>query len=110
MSSSRRKALASPRAADVEPLASLVAALSREANLGVKSAHMLIASGVTSFAQVRQLGSVATYIRVKQAGQPASLNLLWALEGAVSGVHWQVIAREHRTSLLLALEQAQNGA
>ena len=33
-----------------------------------------------------------------------SLNLLWAMEGALTGVHWQVVAREHRASLLLALE------
>ncbi len=30
------------------------------------------------------------------------MNLLWALEGAISGLHWQEVAREHRTSLLLA--------
>jgi DNA transformation protein len=37
----------------------------------------------------------------------ASLNLLWALEGALSNIPWQVVAREHRTSLLLALEQCE---
>jgi DNA transformation protein len=36
-----------------------------------------------------------------------SLNLLWALEGALSGEHWQVVAKEHRTSLLLALEEQE---
>jgi hypothetical protein len=34
----------------------------------------------------------------------ASLNLLWALEGALSGLSWQTVTREHRLSLLLALE------
>ena len=37
----------------------------------------------------------------------ASLNLLWALEGALTGLHWQVVAKEHRLSLLLALKALQ---
>jgi DNA transformation protein len=36
--------------------------------------------------------------------------LLWALEGAISGEHWQVVARERRTSLLMALDDAQRRA
>ncbi|MCM0610232.1 MAG: TfoX/Sxy family DNA transformation protein [Ideonella sp. WA131b] len=39
---------------------------------------------------------------------PEEPNLLWALEGALTGLPWQVVAKEHRLSLLLALE-AQNG-
>jgi DNA transformation protein len=37
-------------------------------------------------------------------GVSPSLNLLWALEGALTGRPWQVVAKEHRLSLLLALE------
>jgi DNA transformation protein len=36
--------------------------------------------------------------------------LLWALEGALSGEHWQQVAREHRTSLLLAVEERERDA
>lgn len=77
------------------------------ANLGPKSAANLVAAGITSFSKVRQLGSVATYVQVKRAGINVSLNLLWALEGSVSDEPWQTVAREHRTSLLLALEQCE---
>jgi DNA transformation protein and related proteins len=31
--------------------------------------------------------------------------LLWALESALTGEHWQHVAKNHRTSLLLALEE-----
>ena len=65
---------------------------------------MLRVAGVTTLEQLRELGSVAAYVRTKRAGQRVSLNLLWALEGAICGLPWQVVAREHRTSLLLALE------
>jgi DNA transformation protein and related proteins len=41
------------------------------------------------------------------ARQNASLNLLWAMEGALTGKHWCTVAREHRTRLPLALELAQ---
>jgi len=61
-------------------------------------------TGITNLNELRQLGSVAAFAKVKQAGEKPSLNLLWALEGALSGEHWQTVAKEHRASLLLALE------
>ena len=75
--------------------------------LGPKSEAMLAAVGIKTVAQLRRLGSVRAYAMVKATGANASLNLLWALEGALTGLPWQVVAREHRLSLLLALE-AQN--
>ena len=74
-------------------------------NLGPKSQQMLVACGISSVAQLRELGSVAAYAKVKAKHKAASLNLLWALEGALSGLPWQEVARVHRTSLLLSLEQ-----
>ncbi len=76
-------------------------------NLGPKSRDMLASVHIQTLAQLRKLGAVAAYARVRKAHAKASLNLLWALEGALSGLPWQVVAREHRTSLLLALEQQQ---
>ena len=73
-------------------------------NLGPKSEQMLLLAGITSLAQLKELGAVRAFCQVKRAGANASLNLLWALEGAILGIPWQVVAREHRTSLLLALE------
>ena len=79
-------------------------ALSDLPNLGEKSQQLLVRAGVTSLEQLRSLGSVAAYALVKRKGGKPSLNLLWALEGALTGLSWQEVAREHRTSLLLALE------
>jgi DNA transformation protein len=84
--------------------------LRRLANLGPKSAAILAAVGVRSFQHLRLLGSVAAYVLAKQSGAKVSLNLLWALEGALSGQPWQTVAREHRASLLLALETCEAGA
>ena len=85
-----------------------IEALASLANLGPKSAQALVASGISSFTEVQRLGSVATYARIKQSDPRVTLNLLWALEGALSGLSWQVVAKEHRTSLLLALDTLQN--
>lgn len=76
-------------------------------NLGPKSAGMLAAAGITTLVRLRAFGSVRAYLAVKKVDPRASLNLLWALEGALTGEPWQVIARDHRTSLLMALETAR---
>lgn len=73
-------------------------------NLGPKSLAMLAGAGIHTAEQLRELGAVRAYARVKQTGANASLNLLWAMEGALSGLPWQEVAREHRLSLLLELE------
>lgn len=100
--------VAGPQAKNLAPSDS-VRELQARANLGPKSAQMLVAAGIRSFAHLTELGSVAAFVQVKRSGAPASLNLLWALEGALSGERWQVVAREHRTSLLLALESCESG-
>jgi DNA transformation protein and related proteins len=79
-------------------------------SLGPKSQEMLARAAISSFAQLRELGSVEVYFRAKQAHPGVSLNLLWALESALSGEPWQAVARIHRTSLLLALEERENNA
>jgi DNA transformation protein len=78
--------------------------------LGPKSQAMLARAGIDDVATLRKLGSVAAYARTKRANPGASLNLLWALESALTGEPWQEVARHHRTSLLLALEEHERNA
>lgn len=73
--------------------------------IGPKSGEMLQAAGITSMSQLRELGSVRAYVMVKRAECNPSLNFLWGLEAILSGEHWQDVARNHRTGLLLALEE-----
>lgn len=93
----RRSASGSARAATLAALP----------NLGPQSQTMLHSAGIQTVAQLRKLGAVAAYAQVKRLHAKASLNLLWALEGALCDLPWQEVARAHRTSLLLALEQHQ---
>jgi DNA transformation protein and related proteins len=78
--------------------------------LGPRSQEMLARAGILTVTQLRELGSVEAYVRTKRANSGASLNLLWALEAALTGEAWQSVARRHRTSLLLALEEREKNA
>lgn len=78
-------------------------------NFGPASLRMLQAAGIESEARLREMGAVPAYLAVRQVAANASLNLLWALEGALTGADWRVIAREERTRLLLELDDAQRG-
>lgn len=76
-------------------------------NFGPKSQQMLAQAGIHTVEQLRGLGAVRAYVQVKQVGK-VSLNLLWALEGALSGQHWLQVARHERLRLLLELEDVEN--
>ncbi len=76
-------------------------------NLGIQSRQMLALAGIHTIEQLRQLGAVRAYVQVRRAGTNASLNLLWAMEGALSGRHWQDVAKYDRLRLLLELEDVE---
>ena len=73
-------------------------------NLGPASARMLSAAGITSIAQLQRLGAVTAFVRIKRKRPAASLNLLYALEGALLDMDWRVVRRERRLGLLSALD------
>jgi predicted flap endonuclease-1-like 5' DNA nuclease len=96
-----------PAATPVAPQADAIAALP---NLGTASARKLAEAGITSVAALRRLGAVEAWQRVRKHWPGASLNLLWALEGALTGRGWQEVARTERTRLLLALDDDRQAA
>ncbi len=76
-------------------------------NLGPKSQQMLAKAGIHSVEQLRQLGAVRAFVKTKHSTQNTSLNLLWALEGALSGRHWREVVKHDRLSLLLQVEDIE---
>jgi DNA transformation protein len=79
-------------------------------NLGPQSEKLLTAAGIKTALQLRALGSAAAFVAVKRAGGAPSLNLLWAMEGALTDRDWKDVAKNDRLSLLTQvemLEQAQ---
>lgn len=80
-------------------------------SLGPKSQEMLARAGIRTLAQLRELGSVEAYVRARRANfSGVSLNLLWALEAALTGEPWQQVARRRRASLVRAVEEREKNA
>ncbi len=76
-------------------------------NLGPRSVAALAVAGITGLDGLRELGAVRAYVRTRALCPGVSLNLLWALEGALTGRPWQEVAVADRASLLMALEDVQ---
>lgn len=73
-------------------------------NLGTASARMLEKAGICSEEELRRSGSVRAWLAVRESGAAPSLNLLWAIEGALTGEHWADLSQETRSALLLELD------
>ena len=73
-------------------------------NLGRASERMLARAGIVSAGALRRIGSVEAFLRVEEAGGRPSLNLLYALEGALGSRHWTHVSRTERSRLLTELE------
>ncbi len=75
-------------------------------NIGPKSAAWLRQVGLRTQEDLVAVGSVEAFMRVKRAGFRPSLNLLYALEGALLDCHWQQLPEERRGELLVAYDAA----
>lgn len=75
-------------------------------NIGPKSAAWLRQVGLHTRQDLADAGPVDAFMRVKRAGFKPSLNLLYALEGALHDCHWQDVPGTRRTELVSAAEAA----
>jgi hypothetical protein len=75
-------------------------------NIGPKSMAWLRQTGVRSLDDLKAVGSLSAFVRVKRAGFKPSLNLLYALEGAILDCHWQEIPDGRRSELIVAADAA----
>lgn len=73
-------------------------------NIGPKSAAWLRQVGLRSEEDLRAAGPVQAFLKIKRAGFRPSLNLLYALEGAVRGCHWQEVPEARRQALVAEAE------
>ena len=75
-------------------------------NIGPKSAAWLRQVGLHTEADLVSAGPVDAFMRVRRAGFKPSLNMLYALEGALRDCHWQEVPEARRTELVAAVEAA----
>jgi TfoX/Sxy family transcriptional regulator of competence genes len=77
-------------------------------NLGPKSAAWLRAAGIATRADLARLGSVEAYRRVLAQGVPPSLNLLYALEGALLDLRWDRLSPAVKENLRVRLKARES--
>ena len=75
-------------------------------NIGPKSAAWLRQVGLRTPEELAAVGAVGAYVKVRRAGFKPSLNLLYALEGALADCHWQEVPDARRAELVQAAEAA----
>ena len=78
-------------------------------NLGPRAEALLATVGIRSSRELRERGALETYLALRRAGHGRSLNMLWALVGALEpwpeGRDWRDVARSPaRVPLMLAVE------
>jgi len=77
-------------------------------NVGPKSAAWLRQVGVRTHEDLVRLGPVEAFMKVKRAGFRPSLNLLYAMAGAIDDCHWTDLPEPRKQSLLIELDAAQS--
>ena len=83
-----------------------MAATPKLRNIGPKSAAQLRQVGVRTLDDLKAIGSLEAFVKLKRAGFKPSLNLLYSLEGALLDCHWQQVPDERRSELVLAADAA----
>ena len=73
--------------------------------LGPRSLAWLAEVGIETPQELAALDPFEVYARIKARQPRASVNLLYALIGAVEGRDWRDVARSERTTILLRLEE-----
>ncbi len=69
-------------------------------NLGKISARQLAEIGIKTEAELRAAGAAAAYLKLKDHfGRGVSLNYLYALDGALKGVRWDLMPESERAAL-----------
>lgn len=75
-------------------------------NIGPKSAAWLRQVGLRTQDDIAAVGTVEAFMRVKRAGFKPTLNLLYAIEGALLECHWQDVPEARRQQLVAEAEAA----
>lgn len=73
-------------------------------NLRLSTERMLKKAGIDSVEKLIEEGSVGAFMALKQThGKSINIDMLWALEGALTNTHWNVITPQRRDELLASL-------
>lgn len=71
---------------------------------GPKSEEILAKVDINSVEEFMRADPYDLYRRLKKEVKGTGLNSIYAIIGAQEGVHWQEVARERKTEILLKLD------
>ena len=72
--------------------------------LGPQSEKLLSTIGVATKSDLERLGPIRAYLKLSDTGAKPSMNLLYAMVGALTDQSWLDVAKNERVALLLELE------
>lgn len=70
-------------------------------NIGYKTAEWLRDIDIHTLDDLEQAGIPAVYEQLKEKGHPVTVNLAYALQGAILNIHWAGVPSELREELRL---------
>jgi DNA transformation protein len=74
--------------------------LTRLPNIGAVLAGKLTEAGITSYEDLTSQGSIEVLLKIRKLIDPgACYNMLYAVEGAIRGLHWHTIPKAERQVL-----------
>lgn len=75
-------------------------------NLGSKTGKLFRDVGVTTVEDLRKIGPVEAYYRLKTLSpQNVSLNALWAIQAGLLDIDWRQLPTEIKSKLRMAVEK-----
>lgn len=74
-------------------------------NLGMATVNILRAIGITTYTELRDVGAVEAYRRIKSRDINVSKVMLYALQGALMDVHWNNLPPDLKHQLVAEAEQ-----
>jgi TfoX/Sxy family transcriptional regulator of competence genes len=77
-------------------------------NIGLKSEAWLNAIGVHTKSDLVRLGSIHAYWLLKDAGFNVSLNLVYAMEGAILDTRWDELPEKLKAELRVAIDKERH--
>lgn len=80
-------------------------------NLGPQSSAWLHQIGIRRRQDLEAIGPLEAYRQIRSLGLPASLNLVYAIQGALTDTHWLKLPQETKDELKVAVRlMADDGA
>lgn len=74
-------------------------------NLGMATVNILHAIGINTYSDLRQIGAVEAYRRIKARDINVSKVMLYALQGALMDIHWNELPADMKRQLVSDAEQ-----